>query len=741
MRLFILVSLLFLNLFTYAQFCPFLGPDQFLPCGVSSTTLTADLSQCTPGNNPNQTTNYGVSSIPYVAQTNTGNQLFMGDDTQQGPFQIGFNFCYFGQTYTQFWVGSNGWISFSGGQPTTFTSASIPNAAFNIPKNCIMGPWQDWHPGIGGQIRYQVQGTAPCRKLVVSWINMPMFGCTQTLGTFHIVIYESSNYIENHIQSKQFCNWANGTAVQGIHNQAGTIGITVPGRNSTQWIANNDAWRWTPSGPVVTPTLTWYQIGNPNPIGTGQTITVNPPAAGANYTCRFVYPTCNAGWSSCNTGQGLGPDTVFVQPGPPNLSPPAVNITDPTCHNSCDGSINIVPSSGVAPFTISWTNPVLPSNFTQIGLCSGQYLFTLQDALGCNISSFANLINPDMVVINSINGLDTICANSTTNTYNVLSNTNFNYTWSTTLGQITNGQGTNQINLSASGINGSIYNTNISVYADSAGCLSQTENLNVTILDVIPSIDNLGPFCEYDSCVNLTAQPIGGFFTGNNLVGTQYCPNNGFIGSDTVLYTYNQSGCQFTDNIIVNVFGRPLISEIYNELGDQGSQFIELCIGDSITNTYMVNQIGNGINIWDFNNTQITSQNLQSTWNQTGGFYISVVNYENGCYSNPQDFYINIEQCPEDIIYIPNSFTPNGDELNHYWLPVLSQGIDEYDYNLVIFNRWGNILFESNNPLVGWDGYYQNLPCPVGVYVYRVNYKLKGTTIEKIVIGHINLLK
>jgi hypothetical protein len=34
-----------------------------------------------------------------------------------------------------------------------------------VPKNCIMGPWQDWHPGVGGQIRYQTTGVAPCRKL------------------------------------------------------------------------------------------------------------------------------------------------------------------------------------------------------------------------------------------------------------------------------------------------------------------------------------------------------------------------------------------------------------------------------------------------------------------------------------------------------------------------------------------------------------------------------------------------
>ena len=57
---------------SYSQYCPALGPDQILPCGVTSTTLTADLSQCVAGSNPNQTTNYNVANIPYTAQTNTG---------------------------------------------------------------------------------------------------------------------------------------------------------------------------------------------------------------------------------------------------------------------------------------------------------------------------------------------------------------------------------------------------------------------------------------------------------------------------------------------------------------------------------------------------------------------------------------------------------------------------------------------------------------------------------------------
>ena len=421
-----LLLLLLFPLFTYSQFCPALGPDQILPCGVGTTTLTADLSQCGPGGaNPNQTTNYSVGSIPYVNQTNTGNQLFMTDDSQQGPFAIGFNFCFFGTTYTQFYVGSNGWISFSPGQPTTFTTQTIPTGNALVPKNCIMGPWQDWHPGIGGQIRYQTVGVAPCRKLIVSWTNMPMFSCTSNFGTFHIIIHESTNYIDNYIQNKPAClQWQGGTSTQGIHNAAGTIGIAVPGRNSTAWTATNDAYRWSPTGPVVTPVLTWYQVGNPIPIGTGPTINVTPPAAGASYTCHFVYPICNVGWSTCNQQQGgLGPDTVFVQPGPPNLPQPLVNSANPTCAGSCDGIINVVPAGGTGLITISWNNQ--PNNLTLLNLCSGIYNYTLVDAAGCNISGSVTLVNPPIPVVGPIIYNDTICYHSSNEVYSVPQQLNF----------------------------------------------------------------------------------------------------------------------------------------------------------------------------------------------------------------------------------------------------------------------------------------------------------------------------
>jgi gliding motility-associated-like protein len=814
-----LLILFLFPLFIYSQYCPFIGPDLNLPCGVTQTTLTADLSQCGQGANPNSTTNYNVSQIPFVNQTNNGTLVQLTDDSQSGVFNIGFTFCFYGQTYTQFRIGSNGWVSLgSGVQPFTFASLAIPTPNAAVPKNCIMGPWQDWNPGIGGQIRYQVQGVAPCRKLVVSWIGVPMFSCTNLQGTFHIVLYESTNIIENHIANKPNClQWAGGTAVQGIHNPTGTQAVTVAGRNSTQWTTINDARRYTPSGPPIQPTYTWFQVGNPNPIGTGLTITVTPPVGGAYYTCQPVYPTCNAGWATCNQqGVGLGPDTILVVP-TPNLPVPTITPTDPLCNNGCNGSIVVTPIGGTQPFNISWnnggntltlnnlcsgtytftltdatgcsyngtstlnnpaplqqptitpTNPVCygycdgsatvnpidgisPYTFmwnnnqttqTATNLCSGNYSVTVYDANNCPATQNVTLVDPLQVTINPITGLDTICYNSTTNLYNVSSVfPGLNYVWTNGIGNITSGQGTNQINLNVSGVNGGLYNNALSVIGvNQVGCQSLPQTFNIVVLNILPVITQVGPFCEYDNCINLNATPAGGNFSGMNVWNGQYCPDNGFIGLDQVDYTYTQSGCWFDTSIFVQVYPRPLITPVVNGVVGENDEYHEICQGDTITDIFDAVSVSGGYNEWySFGDTTI-GQTLSITWDQDGIFQFQVVRWDNGCVSNPQNFVVTLELCPNEIFYIPNAFTPNGDERNNTFKPIITSGVDLFNYSFYIYNRWGQVIWESYNPNTGWDGTFNTIMCQDGVYTWKLKFKSPKTDEIKEFIGSLTLIR
>jgi gliding motility-associated-like protein len=731
----LLIFLLLANI-GYSQYCPALGPDQFLPCGVGSTTLTADLSQCGPGGpSPKQTTDYAVTSIPYVAQVNNGTNVFMTDDSQQGPFNIGFTFCFFGQTYTQFYIGSNGWISFSGGQPTTFTSQTIPTGNALVPKNCIMGPWQDWHPGIGGQIKYQTVGVAPCRKLIVSWVGVPMFSCTGNQGTFHIVIHESTNYIDNYIQDKPACvSWQGGTAVEGIHNAAGTIGIPVPGRNSTAWVTNNDAWRWTPNGPTVNPVLTWYRVGNSNPIGTGPTLTVTPPAIGAQYTCKFVYPICNAGWSTCNAVAGLGPDTVFVQPGPPNLPLPTVFAINPTCNLSCDGEIMVSPNGGSGVQTISWNGL---NGFNPTNLCGGIYNYTITDSQGCNVSGVVTLTNPPIPIIGPITFSDTVCFNSPNEIYSVPEQVGYTYQWSS-IGNIFNGQGTDSINVNFNSISSGFIPGAIQVTGyNSNNCPSLPLSIDLYVLNVLPTIDPVGPFCEYDEFVTLQVSPLGGIASGPGVIGFDFTPGNA-VGLDTIIYEYTLSGCMFDDTTLITVYPTPTLDSITPH-----NTYFELCELDSASITW--NAIGNpaGYNEWTWNNQQFIGNSFTQIlgWSLVGPHQVSAVHWANGCVSSPQVAFVSVIQCPELLFYIANSFTPDGDEFNNVLKFVFTSGFDPYDFKALIYNRWGEIIFETHDATSYWDGTYNNKPCSSGSYVFDIQFGDKNNGHKYSVTGNVNLIR
>ena len=736
--------LFFLSLtsFTYGQYCPYLGPDQLLPCGVTTTTLTADFSQCTPGgNNPNQTTNYTVSSTPYNPDSyNTGTQVNLTDDVNSGAITLPFNFCFFGQTYNTFYIGSNNWIGFSAGQTSTWITTTIPNGGGVAPMNCIMGPWQDINPGVGGSIRWAVYGTAPCRRLVVSYYQVPMFSCTSQLYSSQIKIYESTNVIETHIQNKPICaSWNGGNAVHGLHNQNGTQAVLVQPpvsttvRNNNQWATNNEGVRFTPSGPVVTPTPTWYLVGNPTPIGTGNSITVTPPSTGANYTCHLVYPSCYIGWAACNGQIGLGPDTVFVQPGPPNLPTPTINFTNPTCYQYCDGTIDVIPNGVSGMETISWNGPQ-PPQYNQTNLCSGLYSFTITDINGCDVVSNVILTDPPIVSTPTINYNDTICFGSNNEVYSVNPINGYTYDWQT-IGSINSGQGTNSINVDWSQQpSGTITNAIIVTPTSDIGCVGIPSTIDLFVYNQDLVIEPIGPFCSYDDCVTLSATPAGGVFDIGGLNVIQFCPN--IMSQNTnVLYTYNQSGCEFTTTSTVITYPVPILTL------DPEYSFFELCEGDEKTIIFIAETNISAITTWMLDNQTYVGNVLVTSWNESGLYTIIAYNESNGCISEPDTAIIAIEECPEEIFFIPNTFTPDNDEFNQMFTPIITEGIDIYDYNMTIYNRWGEIVWETYDTQSSWDGTYRGNMCPDGVYTWVIRYGVLDSDSVKTYSGFVTIIR
>jgi gliding motility-associated-like protein len=105
--------------------------------------------------------------------------------------------------------------------------------------------------------------------------------------------------------------------------------------------------------------------------------------------------------------------------------------------------------------------------------------------------------------------------------------------------------------------------------------------------------------------------------------------------------------------------------------------------------------------------------------------------------------YVSIHVNETLIYYVPNSFTPNDDEKNQVFKPIISQGYKKGTYQFRIFNRWGELLFTSNDPELGWSGDFgpNGLNCQTGTYTWVLNFQVLQTQENKEIVGHVNLLK
>ncbi len=156
---------------------------------------------------------------------------------------------------------------------------------------------------------------------------------------------------------------------------------------------------------------------------------------------------------------------------------------------------------------------------------------------------------------------------------------------------------------------------------------------------------------------------------------------------------------------------------------------LQSSISFSISTASLINQIN-----WNFGDPTSGANNSSSNLNPShlfsgiGTYQITAI-VEFDCYTDTVTQNITLFNCADTItpitdtcqLYVPNVFTPNNDELNDGVNPVTNCIYE--DYQFLIFNRWGQLVFKTSNQAEKWDGTIDGSDCTDGVYVYRLNYK------------------
>ena len=173
------------------------------------------------------------------------------DDRSWGPIHMGFNFMYFDHPYNHFYVTSNGLVIFGSGS-NDYTEDPIPSPS--SPNNFIAAFWDDVVITPSGKILYTTIGAAPNRKCIIQWTNMGFYSSNVLMGTFSVILYESTNEIR--VQYRIIVDNTSGrshgsSASIGIENSNGSSGIRYAYHNSAA-ISSEQAILFTPSGTSYT---------------------------------------------------------------------------------------------------------------------------------------------------------------------------------------------------------------------------------------------------------------------------------------------------------------------------------------------------------------------------------------------------------------------------------------------------------------------------------------------------------
>jgi hypothetical protein len=175
----------------------------------------------------------GGPSYSWVDISATGTSILLGDDETAGPFPVGFTFGFYGGSFAQFWVSSNGWFSFEAPSSSDLSN-DCPMPTGGTPYNLVALMWDDLDPGDNGDpIYYQAftAGSCPyggyggvCTIIQYEdFCHFPGGGSCDTAGTFEAILFDNGEVL---MQYEDAGFEAGSGSTTGIQNNNATIGLT-----------------------------------------------------------------------------------------------------------------------------------------------------------------------------------------------------------------------------------------------------------------------------------------------------------------------------------------------------------------------------------------------------------------------------------------------------------------------------------------------------------------------------------
>ena len=513
------------------------------------------------------------------------------------------------------------------------------------------------------------------------------------------------------------------------------------------------------------PTLPTFTVTRPTcPGGFDGSIVIGYTSGTPNYEVSWTAPISVVQTSSATTQMvtsvGAGSYTATVKDFYGCSRTAAVTVTQPTViivnptptQTICFGQsaqISAPAGGGTPPYVYSWTPAGLsgagPHNVNPT--VNTSYIVSVTDNNGCSVppKTINVVVTPSLSIITN----PIVACDSDIVTLNPLMTSGgnggpYNFTWSN--GTVNSNVITSSIDIVATYPNTPNHYT---VTVDDGGCTSPNATAVFTV-DVNPRPSVIFMVDQRKGCAPL---PVT-FTELSNVSGNTYewSADKNIIGNGPVLtHIFNDSdtlsigltvttpqGCtrKLVKNDWVIIYPKPIASFFATP---PVASILEPTI-------YFTNTSQGAVTYsWDFGDPSVgTVMNTSSAVNPTH-FYDHTGTYNVHLFATSvhtciAEALIQVEITPDFALYIPNAFTPDGNNTNEFFQPA-GIGINEDNYRMDIFDRWGELIFTSNNFRKGWDGSVKGgKSAPQGVYIYRLMvYDMEGN--KHPFTGHVTVIR